>query len=112
MDDFASALDTAAASRRKDVSPLEVLDDSLDRVDRRNPGLNAVIWRNDDEARAEARVLGERIAAGADGLPPFAGVPIPIKDLTPVEGQPVTYGSLGAPDGVSDHSERLRCDRS
>src|ERR1039458_152712 len=95
MDDFASALDTAAAIRRKDVSPLEVLDDSLDRVDRRNPGLNAVIWRNDDEARAEARVLGERIAAGADDLPPFAGVPIPIKDLTPVEGQPVTYGSLG-----------------
>jgi amidase len=107
MNDFASALDTAAAIRRKDVSPLEVLDASLDRVDKRNPELNAVIWRNDDEARAEARVLGERIAAGADDLPPFAGVPIPIKDLTPVEGQPVTYGSLGAPDGASDHSERV-----
>ncbi|HEV3266062.1 MAG TPA: amidase [Acidimicrobiales bacterium] len=105
MDEFASALDTAAAIRRKEVSPLEVLDATLSRIDRRNPDLNAVIWRNDTVALAEAEALGERIAAGADDLPPFAGVPIPIKDLCAVEGQPLTYGSLGAPDQLSDHSE-------
>jgi len=105
MDQFASALDTAAAIRSKEVSPLEVLDATLSRIDRDNPELNAVIWRNDSVARAEAEALGERIAAGADDLPPFAGVPIPIKDLTAVEGQPLTYGSRGAPDGVSDHSD-------
>jgi len=104
-DDFPTALDTAAAIRRKEASPLEVLDATLARVDERNPALNAVIWRNDDEARAEARALGERIAAGADDLPPFAGVPMPIKDLTPVAGWPVTYGSLGAPEGPSIQSE-------
>ena len=107
MDEFTSALDTAAAIRRKEVSPLEVLDATLSRVDRRNPELNAVIWRNDDEARAEAKAVGDRIAGakGTDDLPPFAGVPLPIKDLTAVEGQPLTYGSMGAPDGVSDHSD-------
>ncbi len=105
MADYESALDTAAAIRRKEVSPLEVLDAALARVDQRNPELNAVIWRNDDEARRHARVLGERIAAGVGELAPFAGVPIPIKDLTPVAGWPVTYGSFGAPEGVSAHNE-------
>jgi amidase len=105
MDEFTSALDTAAAIRSKEVSPLEVLDATLSRVDRLNPELNAVIWRNDTVALAEAEALGDRIAAGVDGLPPFAGVPIPIKDLTAVEGQPLTYGSRGAPDGMSDHSD-------
>ncbi|HWE69251.1 MAG TPA: amidase [Acidimicrobiales bacterium] len=105
MDQFASALDTAAAIRAKVVSPLEVLDATLSRIDTSNPELNAVIWRNDTEARAEATALGDRIAAGTDDLPPFAGVPIPIKDLTAVEGQPLTYGSFGAPEGMSDHSD-------
>jgi amidase len=105
MNDQASALDTATAIRTKEVSPLEVLDATLARVDARNPGLNALIWRNDEVARAEARALGERIAAGVDDLPPFAGVPLPIKDLLPVAGQPVTYGSNGAPEGPSAESE-------
>ncbi len=88
-----------------DVSPLEVLDATLARIDARNPVLNAVIWRNDEEARAEAKVLGDRIAAGTDDLPPFAGVPLPIKDLLAVAGQPVTYGSQGAPEGPSTVTE-------
>ncbi|HEX7443676.1 MAG TPA: amidase, partial [Acidimicrobiales bacterium] len=105
MDEHASAIDTATAIRTKEVSPLEVLEATLARVDARNPELNAVIWRNDDEARAAARALGERIAAGDTELAPFAGVPLPIKDLLPVAGQPVTFGSLGAPDGPAEHSE-------
>src|SRR5664280_2390691 len=101
MDELASGLDVAAAIRAKEVSPLEVLDECLARVDVCNTELNAVIWRNDEEARAEARALGERIAGEVADLPPFAGVPLPIKDLLPVEGQPVTYGSRGAPEGPS-----------
>ena len=98
MDEHASAIDTAAAIANREVSPLEVLDACLARVDARNPELNAVIWRNDEAARDEARALGERIAGGADDLPPFAGVPLPIKDLAAVAGQPCTYGSNGSPD--------------
>ena len=106
MDEHASALDVAAAIRSMDVSPLEVVEATLARVDARNPALNAVMWRNDDEARAEAKVLGDRIAAGVDDLPPFAGVPLPIKDLLAVAGQPVTYGSQGAPDGPARRASR------
>jgi amidase len=105
MDEHASALEIASAIRTMDVSPLEVLEATLARIDRENPALNAVIWRNDDVARAEAKVLGDRIAAGTDDLAPFSGVPLPIKDLLPVAGQPVTYGSEGAPDGQSAVTE-------
>lgn len=105
MDQFASAIDTAVAIRAKEVSPLEVLDACLARVDAADPDLNAIVWRNDEEARAEARALGERIAAGADDLPPFAGVPIPIKDLVPVAGQPNTNGSFGTEDGPMTETE-------
>jgi amidase len=105
VDPFSSALDAAAAVRRREVSPLELVDATLERVDELNPALNAIIWRNDDDARAEARALGDEIANGRDDLPSFAGVPIPIKDLTPVAGWPVTYGSWGAPEGPSEEGE-------
>jgi amidase len=100
MTEFPTALETAAAIRHREVSPLEVLDDTLARIDRLDPTLNAIVWRNDEEARAEAVRVGERIAAGDEEMPPFAGVPIPIKDLTEVAGWPLTHGSFGAPDGV------------
>src|SRR5690348_3876197 len=98
-----SALSLAAALRTRELSAVELLDACLAAVDERNPQLNAVTWRNDDEARAAAADADRRLAAGEDA--PFLGVPIPIKDLTPVAGWPVTYGSHGAPEGPSAESE-------
>lgn len=105
VDEFPSALAVAAAIRTREVSPTEVIEATISRIDERNPALNAIIWRNDDEARAEAKKLEDRIAKGDSNLPPFAGVPIPIKDLTPVAGWPVTYGSYGAPEGLSEQGD-------
>jgi amidase len=82
---------------------VELLDACLAAVDHSNPQLNAVTWRNDEDARAAAAAADRRLAAGEDA--PFLGVPIPIKDLTPVAGWPVTYGSNGAPPGPSEQSE-------
>ncbi len=98
-----SALELAAALRERELSATELLDACLAAVDERNPQLNAVIWRNDDEARAAAADADRRLGAGEQA--PFLGVPIPIKDLTPVAGWPVTYGSDGAPEGPSEQSE-------
>jgi amidase len=97
------ALELAAALRRRELSAIELLDACLAAVDERNPQLNAVIWRDDEDARASAREADRRLSAGEDA--PFLGVPIPIKDLTAVAGWPVTYGSNGAPDGPSETSE-------
>jgi amidase len=98
-----TALELAAALRRRELSAVELLDECLAAVDERNPQLNAVIWRNDDEARAAAAEADRRLAAGGEA--PFLGVPLPIKDLTPVAGWPVTYGSRGASDRPSEESE-------
>lgn len=99
------ALELAAALRAGELSAVELLDACLAAVDERNPELNAVIWRNDEAAREAARAADARIAAGEEA--PFLGVPIPIKDLNPVAGWPVTYGSNGAPEGLSEESELI-----
>ena len=105
MDHPSSALETASDIRRRVVSPLEVLDATLESIDRLNPDLNAIIWRNDDEARRDAKKLGDDIVAGKGELGRFSGVPIPIKDLTSVKGWPTTFGSHGAPEGPSAEDE-------
>src|SRR6267378_4297200 len=98
-----TALELAGALRRHELSAAELLDQCLAAVDERNPRLNAVIWRNDEEARAAAAEADRRLAAGEEA--PFLGVPLPIKDLTPVEGWPVTFGSRGGSDRPSPESE-------
>ncbi|HMD56545.1 MAG TPA: amidase [Solirubrobacteraceae bacterium] len=101
-----SALELAAALRRRELSSVELLDACLAAVDERNPRLNAVIWRNDGGAREAAAEADRRLQAGEPvEQAPFLGVPIPIKDLTPVAGWPVTFGSHGAPEGPSAESE-------
>src|SRR6202011_3344517 len=98
-----TALELAGALRRRELSAVELLDDCLAAIDERNPQLNAVIWRNDEEARAAAAEADRRLASGGEA--PFLGVPLPIKDLTPVAGWPVTYGSRGASERPSEESE-------
>ncbi|HTQ69285.1 MAG TPA: amidase [Solirubrobacteraceae bacterium] len=100
-----TASDLAAALRRREISSSELLDACLAAVDERNPALNVMALRNDEQARTAAAEADRRIAAGEDA--PFLGVPIPIKDLTPVAGWPVTYGSNGAPEGPSEESEMI-----
>ena len=97
------AIELAGALRRRELSAVELLDACLQAVDERNPELNAVIWRNDEDGRTAAKDADRRLGEGDEA--PFLGVPIPIKDLTAVAGWPVTYGSRGAPAGASEESE-------
>ena len=104
--DRPTALSLAAAIRAREVSPVEALDATLARVDALNDKVNAVVWRNDDEARAAARRAADEVMrCNPSELPPFHGVPIPIKDLNAVAGWPVTYGSWSAPEGPSTESD-------
>ncbi len=69
--------------RRREVTPAELLDAALERADERNPPLNAIVHRFDDEAR--------RRASGTLPGGPFSGVPFLIKDLLALyAGQPAT----------------------
>ena len=70
---FLSATEQAALVREKKVSPVELVDDAINRIEKLNGELNAVIIERFDKARAEA--AGEL----PDG--PFRGVPMVLKDL-------------------------------
>ena len=97
MDPFTPATDLAGAVRRREVSPVELAEVYLGRIDKLDGELNAFCFRDDDRVLACARDAEAAASRAADGeLPPFHGVPLPIKDLNRVEGWPTTYGSRGA----------------
>ncbi len=108
FDTFQTARATAAAIKARQVSPVEVLDACLARVDAVNDRLNAVIWRNDDEAREAARAATDAVVKSSpEDLPLFHGVPVPIKDMAAVAGWPVTYGSWSADGTPSETSDLI-----
>jgi len=95
--DRLSALDLAAAIRAGEVSPTEAVEATIAAVQARNPALNAIVDLDEDDARARAKAAEQRLTEGGD-LPPFLGVPIPVKDLATVQGWPCSKGSEGASD--------------
>ena len=97
-----TALSLAARIRSGELSALEATEQTLSRIDAVNPKLNAIIWRDDTDARARAARADDVLAnhrGEPDTLPPFLGVPIPIKELNDVAGWPNTMGSLGVSEG-------------
>ncbi|MFC0038686.1 amidase [Actinomadura rayongensis] len=90
-----TALDLAAAIRAREVSPTEVADHYLDRIDRLNPQVGAYVTVTHEVARGQAARAEKAVldAAEPGELPPLLGVPVPVKDLTMVEGVRLTLGS-------------------
>lgn len=86
-----SASRLAAMMRRREVSPVEVVGAHLRRIERLNPGLNAVVTLAPDalgRAREIEAALTRGEAAGA-----LAGLPVTVKDTIEVAGLPATCGS-------------------
>ncbi|MFE2550268.1 amidase family protein [Streptomyces sp. NPDC059355] len=107
IDPFTPAVELAAAIRRKEVSPVEVGDCHLRRMDGLDLLLNAFCHRADDEVRKASADAADAVvrAASPDDLPPLHGAPLPVKDLLDVAGWPTTCGSAGAdraPAAASD----------
>ncbi|CAN5855159.1 amidase [soil metagenome] len=86
-----TASELARRVRTRELSPVEVLDACMERVEQLNPLLNAVVTLN-ERAREEAQELERRIGRGED-VGPLAGLPVGIKDVTEVAGLRTTYGS-------------------
>ncbi len=96
MDDYSEydGLGLAELVRSKRVSPAELAEAAIARIERHNPTLNAVVYKGYDDAR--------RAAAGDLPEGPFRGVPFLIKDLgMPVAGWPRSCGSRFA-RGLTD----------
>jgi amidase len=84
----------------REVSALEVVESCLARVETLNPTLNAIVSLN-ESVRDDARALDQKLARGeAPGL--LCGLPVGIKDVTPVAGLRTTFGSTIYRDYVPD----------
>ncbi len=102
MPDFEEydGLGLADLVRRREVQPSELLDSVIERIEARNPQINAVVARMYDQARA----------AIESGLPagPFTGVPYMLKDIHLLyTGVPTTSGSRFFADYIPDHDSTM-----
>ena len=88
-----SALELAALIRRREVTPLAVLEAHIARAARVNQRLNAIIEPRYAAARREAREAGAAVERGAD-LPPLHGVPFTVKEMIGLQGASYTGGSV------------------
>jgi hypothetical protein len=75
----------AALIREREVTPVEVVDAFLARIEALNPGINAFCVVAAEEARAGARTAEAALVAGA-AVGPLHGVPVAFKDLTATAG--------------------------
>jgi amidase len=89
---FTSAVELGRLYRVRKISPLEVVQALLDRIDAVNPQVNAIITLARESALWEARRAAAALKRGAT-LPPLFGVPVGIKDVTLTRGLRTTFGS-------------------
>lgn len=92
----------AGLIKRRDLSPVEVVEATLARVAEVDPVLRAYISVFDDQARQVARAAEMLMMAGHD-LGPLHGVPIALKDNVATQGQRTTAGSKILADWVPAH---------
>jgi len=100
------ALGQAELIRLKKISPLELVDSAIARIEKFDPALNSIITRTFEQARKRA---SQPLPAG-----PFSGVPFLVKDLEPVAGVRQTFGSGAFKSNVAMYTSEviLRMERA
>lgn len=96
---YRPATELAAAIRAKEISPVEITDAVLARVEALQPTLNAFITITAEAARDAAKTAEAAVMKG-DPLGPLHGVPYTVKDLTFTAGVRTTMGSFVHADFV------------
>lgn len=93
-------LGLAELVQKKEVKPLELVEESIIRIEKLNPHINAVVHKMYDDAKTKSE---KDVANG-----PFAGVPFLLKDLgAAFEGAPMRQGSRFHIDHIPDHDSEL-----
>jgi amidase len=111
---WASATELAGRIRRRELSPVELMDRTIARIEARNPSITALVFTAFEEARERA-VEAERAVMSGAALGPFHGVPTAMKDLFDFKpGWPSTFGGIPAmrsfragPDAWCTFAERM-----
>lgn len=89
---FRSATELVMAIRCKEIGSLELLDHYLDRVERLNPSINAVVTLDIERARQEARAVDQEAARG-EWRGALHGLPMTVKDAIETAGMRTTSGA-------------------
>ncbi len=105
-----TALEQAAAIRSGELSPVDITEHYLARIDRLNSQTGAFYTVTADLARqqaaaAEKLAVQARAAGDPSGVPALNGVPIPIKDLNMVAGVRMTLGSTIFAENVATEDD-------
>jgi Asp-tRNA(Asn)/Glu-tRNA(Gln) amidotransferase A subunit family amidase len=87
--------------RSKEISPLELMAETLKRIEAVNPVINAFVAMRAEAAMDEAREMTERMASG-EYPGPLAGIPIGVKDLEDVQGMVTSFGSVPFKDNMAE----------
>ena len=103
---YRSAVELAALLRSREISARELLAAHLDRIERTNGAVNAIVTFCTDRAMAEAKAADEALAHGVD-VGPLHGLPFGVKDTHATAGIRTTQGSPLFADFVPDSDELL-----
>jgi aspartyl-tRNA(Asn)/glutamyl-tRNA(Gln) amidotransferase subunit A len=98
---FMPAIEMVAAIKKKEISPVEVVDAILDRIKEINPKITAYVTLTAEAARNAAK-LAEDAMLRRETLGPLHGVPVSIKDLVFTKGIRTTFGSKLYEDFIPD----------
>ncbi len=101
-----TALDARALIGRKRLSPVELTDSCVSRIEQVDQAVNAVVARDFVRARLAARAAEQAVMRG-DALGPLHGLPVGIKDLENTAGLRTTYGSTEFRDHVPDRDQGI-----
>ena len=83
--------------RKKQITPLELVDDTLRRIEQLNPQLNLVLTKNFDIEKARTR------AKASLGEGPFVGVPILLKNIVEYKDADIDFGSRLYAQAIAKH---------
>lgn len=98
--------DLARLIATRELSPVEVLEDTLRTIDRWNPSINAFVFLDPDGAREAAKEAERQVMSG-ESLGLLHGIPSALKDLFDFNpGWPSTFGGIRA---LRDHRTQLQC---
>ena len=101
-----SAVDARAAIGAKQLSPVELLESCIARIERLDPVLNAIVIPCFERARVEA-VAAESAVMNGEPLGRLHGLPLGVKDLNDLAGVKTTQGSPLFEDFIPEHDDNI-----
>ncbi|UOF01461.1 amidase [Bdellovibrio reynosensis] len=102
-----SALEIASKVAKKEVSPTEVIEAHIARIEEVNPKLNAMVEDDFVRARKKAHEQTDLVAKDNSDLPPLFGVPFTVKEMFAYEGMKRTGGSIHHKNDVMNWDSTL-----